>query len=286
MSSEVKYLSQEEVDSFVAHLDHNKDGCISYTELEKELDATYKELQPEAKAHNLHHDSRKDTQRHEFLRSMLQSEKDAIPVEDFKRVVSSWQIPSLQQEKQEERNGDDYLEKIPVGRKLRAYWEVNGPEYVFLAFVVSAMIALGVWQCIKYATGAEYQAAFGWGVGLAKACAGALYPTLFFLVLSMSRWYSTIMRRSYYISRFINWDRSQSFHIKISIVAIVLATLHAIGHLSGTFNWGSRANRQPAVAALLGPDAVPRPYSAYVSSIPGWTGFAALACLYTISTLR
>jgi len=282
---EIQYLTREEIDDFVAQIDKDNDGCISYSELEQKLDQVYKELQPEAKAHNLHHSSRKDTQRHEFLRSMLETEKDKIPAEDFKQTVKKWQIPSIEQEKQVENEELDYLNSITWARKLRAMWEVEGPEYCFIAVVVSAQIALGVWQCIKYATGPQYQAAFGWGVAFAKFNAGALYPTLFFLLLSMSRWFQTFIRKSYYVSRFINSDKSQSFHIYISICAICLATLHAIGHLSGTFNFDSRVSRQDAVAALLGPDAVPRPYVAYIRALPGWTGLVALGILYTIGLL-
>lgn len=141
--SEVQYLNQKEIDDFVSQLDKDNDGCISYGELEQKLDQIYKELQPEAKAHNLHHSSRKDTQRHEFLRSMLGTEKDKIPAEDFKKIVSSWKIPSMEQEKQTEKEEADYLNNISWPRKLRAIWEVNGPEYCFVAFVISAQIALG-----------------------------------------------------------------------------------------------------------------------------------------------
>ena len=52
-------------------------------------------------------------------------------------------------------------------------------------------------------------------------------------MLSMSRYLSTFARKSYYLSRFINWDLSQSFHIKMSVVALGFATLHAISHLTG-----------------------------------------------------
>lgn len=65
------------------------------------------------------------------------------------------------------------------------------------------------------------------------SAADRIDPTLFFLILSMSRYISTFARKSYYLSRFINWDLSQSFHIIISIVAISFASLHAIGHLTG-----------------------------------------------------
>lgn len=283
--SDIQYLNQQEIDDFVSQLDQDKDGCISYTELEQKLDQVHDELQPEAKAHNLHHSSRKDNQRHEFLRSMLDTQKDKIPTEDFKKIVSSWKIPSMEQENQSEQEEADYLNKISWPRKLRAIWEVKGPEYCFIAFVVSAQIALGVWQCIKYATGPQYQAAFGWGVAMAKFNAGALYPTLFFLLMSMSRWFQTFMRKSYYVARFVNADHSQAFHIYISICAMVLATLHAIGHLSGTFVFGSRADRQPAVGALLGADVVPRSYADYVRSVPGWTGLTALGLFYLIGTL-
>lgn len=283
--AEIQYLNEKEIDDFVAQLDKDNDGCISYQELEQKLDHVYKELQPEAKPHNLHHSSRRETQRHEFLRSMLGTTKVKIPAADFKKIVASWQIPSMEQEKQMEKEEADYLNNISWPRRRRAVWQVNGPQYCFIALVVSAQIALGVWQCIKYATGSQYQAAFGWGVAMAKFNAGALYPTLFFLLLSMSRWFQTYIRRSYHVSRFINPDKSQSFHIYISCCAIVLATLHAIGHLSGTFVFGSRANRQDAVAALLGPDAVPRPYVDFVRSVPGWTGLTALGILYLIGLL-
>lgn len=93
------------------------------------------------------------------------------------------------------------------------------------------------------------------------------------------------MRKSYYISRVINWNLSQLFHVKISCAAIALATLHAIGHLSGSVVFGSRPSRQDAVATLLGPDVVPRPYIAFVRSTPGWTGLTALALFYVIASL-
>nr|POE66647.1 dual oxidase 1 [Quercus suber] len=283
--ADVQYLSEKEIDDFVDHLDHDQDGCISYQELERQLDDVYSELQPDAKRHNLHHDTRA-TERHEFLSSLMGSEeKTALPAIEFKKIIASWHIPSLEQDKQAAKHEDDYLRKISWGRRLRAIWEVNGPQYLFLAFVVAAQIALGVWQCVKYATGSEYQAALGWGVGFAKACAGALYPSLFFMLLSMSRWISTVMRKSYHISRVINWDLSQSFHVKISCVSIILATLHAIGHLSGSFVFGSRSDRETAVATLLGPDAVPKPYMSYIRSRPGWTGLAALGLFYVLAIL-
>lgn len=283
--ADTKPLTDKEIDDFVQGLDKDQDGSISYTELEHKLDVVYKELLPHPEEFSFNHPTRKDEQRHEFLRGMMGSQKDNLPIDDFRKVVSSWQVPSLQQEKKNDEDNDHYLDNVGWGRRIKAAWEVQGPEYVFLFMVVAMQLGLGIWQCLKYALDPQVQAAFGWGVALAKFSAGALYPTLFFLILSMSRWYSTFMRRFYYISRFINWDRGQSFHIKISIAALVLATTHAIGHLSGTFVFGSSPARQNAVGALLGPDAVPRPYTAYVRSLPGWSGLTALGILYTISAL-
>lgn len=140
----VQYLSDEEIDEFVSQLDKDNDGCISYDELEHKLDQVYKELQPEAKSHNLHHSSRTETQRHEFLRGMLATDKDKIPAQQFKEAVKTWKIPSPKQEKQAEKDERDYLNNISWRRKLRALWEVEGPEYCFLAFVISAQISLGV----------------------------------------------------------------------------------------------------------------------------------------------
>ncbi|KAL8955451.1 MAG: hypothetical protein Q9183_006638 [Haloplaca sp. 2 TL-2023] len=102
---------------------------------------------------------------------------------------------------------------------------------------------------------------------------------MFFLVLSMSRWFATFARHSYYLSQFVNWDRSQSFHIKISIVAMAFATLHVIGHLTGSFVFGSTALRQGVVTSVLGQE---MSYRDYVASRPGWTGITALACFYLI----
>ncbi|CRK48553.1 hypothetical protein BN1723_016902, partial [Verticillium longisporum] len=150
--------------------------------------------------------------------------------------VKEWKIPSLEQAKKEEKQEKQYMKSVTVWRRIRAYWAVHGPEICFLALVIGMQLAFGIWQLVKYQTTPAYRAAFGWGVVMAKTCAGALYPTFFFLILSMSRYFSTFMRKSYYVSRFFNWDLSQEFHIRISCVAILLATLHALGHLTGSFS--------------------------------------------------
>lgn len=279
----VTFLTDDEIDRFLNDLDHNGNGQIEYSEVEHKLDQVHDEIAPHPQPHNLNHDTKEDHARHHFLRSIIGSEKNQIPRDEFAQRVREWQIPSLKQSKKEEQNEKDYKRNMSIWRRIRSYWAVHGPEILFLALVVGMQLAFGIWQMVKYMTVTEYRAAFGWGVVLAKTCAGALYPTFFFLILSMSRYFSTFLRKWYYVSRFINWDLSQEFHIKISCVALVLATLHAIGHLTGSFVFGSQSGRQDNVAYLLGPDAVPRPYSAYAASLPGWSGIVALGLFWTLA---
>ncbi|KAH7079475.1 FAD-binding domain-containing protein [Paraphoma chrysanthemicola] len=280
-----QYLTDKEIKDFIDDLDHDNNGWIDYSEVERMLDEVHKEIAPKPQPHHLHHASRGNEARHEFLRSVIGTREDRIKRENFEECVKKWQIPSLEQDRKEAKYEDDYLKQMTIWRRIRAFWAVKGPEIAFLALVVSFMIAFGVWQFVKYLTTARYTAAFGWGAVLSKTCAGVLYPTFFFLILSMSRWLSTFLRRFYFISRFVNWDLSQSFHIKMSITALVFATLHAIGHLSGSFVFGSSASRQDAVAVIVGQEAVPRYYIDYVRSLPGWTGLTAIGCFYLLTAM-
>lgn len=285
---DVRSLSESEINSFLDELDHNNDVFIDYDEVEQKLDAVYDELvqgKPQAH-HRLHrHNTKQDQDRHAFLRSIIGPDAQRIPRAEFAARVRELQVPSMGQDTEADASQKACMRSLGPWRRLRSYWAVHGPEIAILCLVVSLQVAFGVWQCVKYATASQYQAAFGWGVVLAKTCAGALYPTFFFVILSMSRYFSTSLRKWYYVSRFINWNLGQSFHIKIACVALVLATLHAIGHLTGTFDWGSRQSNEDEVALLLGLDAVPRPYARYVRSLPGWTGIVALGQFYLLALL-
>jgi dual oxidase len=280
-----QYLTDEEIKKFIDELDHDHNGNIDYWEVERMLDEVHKEIAPKAQPHHLHHASRGNEARHEFLRSVIGTREDTIKRDKFAECVKSWEIPSLEQDRKEAKEEDDYIKQMSIFRRARAYWAVKGPEIAFAALVVSFMIAFGVWQFVKYLTSNMYTPAFGWGAVMAKTCAGIMYPTFFFLISSMSRWLSTFLRRFYFISRFINWDLSQSFHIKLSILAVCLATLHAIGHLSGSFVFGSMSSRQDAVANVIGQDAVPRAYIDYVRSLPGWSGLTAISLFYLLTAM-
>lgn len=289
-------LNEHEINAFFDDIDSDKDNHITFDELEKKLQEVHKELAPEPRKHHLVHPSRRDAEKgvghagdglHAFLCTMLPDCESSLSRQEFLARVDQWKVPSQTQTDSKEHAKQDASEgkRLPFRRRLRAYWAVHGPVYCFMAFVVALQIAFGVWQMVIYIRNPGARAAFAWGVVVAKLAAGVLYPTLFFMLLSMSRHFSTFLRRSYWISRFINWDLSQAFHIKMSICGLFFASLHAIGHLTGTFLYGSRRSRQDAVAALLGPEAIPRPYSAYVSSLPGWTGVTALGTFWVISLL-
>jgi dual oxidase len=187
---DVQCLSDGEIDKFLGELDRNANGCIAYSEIEQKLDEVHEELAPNPQPHNLNYKDRDDEERHVFLRSLMGSyeKEQEIPTKDFKEIVKSWKIPSLEKDRKDEKDEKDYVKKMPIGRRFRAYWAVDGPEYVFVGMVVAMQIAFGTWQLVKYVSDMQYRHAFGWGVVLAKTSAGVLYPTLFFLVLSMSRY--------------------------------------------------------------------------------------------------
>jgi predicted ferric reductase len=280
-----QYLSREEINQFLDDLDTNGDGKIDYEELEHKLDEVYNELAPVPKRHHLHHDSRRDDARHQFLHRIIGPHQRWISRQDLAQRIQEWKIPSLQTEAKNDQDENGYVHSLSVWRRVRAYWSVHGPRILFLVLVVAMQLAFGIWQLVKYLTTTPYRQAFGWGAVLAKTCAGALYPTFFFLLLSMSRYLSTFLRKFYYISRFVDWDLSHSFHVKLSIVALFLASLHAIGHLAGTFRYGSSADRQEHVALILGPDSVPGSYRAYVATLPGVTGVACLGLFWILALL-
>jgi dual oxidase len=118
---------------------------------------------------------------------VLGTDVDKIPSHKFAEIVKTWQVRPMKQDKEVEDEASQYMKSLAPGRRLRAYWEVHGPEWGFIVLVVSLQLAFGIWQMVKYITDMRYRHAFGWGVVLAKTSAGALYPTLFFLVISMSR---------------------------------------------------------------------------------------------------
>ncbi|KLT40571.1 hypothetical protein CC85DRAFT_287297 [Cutaneotrichosporon oleaginosum] len=274
----IQPLSDDEIDRFVSDINKNNDEAISYSELETMLDNVARELNPA-----LDDDKAETSSRHLFLRQLLGTEVDEIPVAEFKKRVKSWRIPSLKQETDDDTDQDDYIKKMGAVRRLQSYWAVHGPMILFCCIVGSMMLAFGVWQLVKY-LGPAYRGALGWGVVVAKTCAGLLYPTLFFLLLSMARYLSTMLRMSYSISRFVNFDLSQNFHIYMAVLATFLGTVHGIAHLTGDFIWIANSYRPEQLQALLG-DGASWGYRDLIKSRAGLTGIIALASFWTIGLL-
>lgn len=174
------------------------------------------------------------------------------------------------------------VQKPTCFQRLRARWRVNKSDWIFTTFVVSLQISIGSWQCYRYSASLPAQQALGWGAGLAKGTAGALFPTLFFLIMSMSRWTVTLLRNSKHLSSVINFDKFRAFHIRMAICAFVLSCLHAIGHLSGTFLHGSDFRYRVAVVGFLGKEYEEVTYDQFIFSTPGWTGIVAMVTFLMI----
>ncbi|KAF7561034.1 hypothetical protein G7046_g3100 [Stylonectria norvegica] len=278
----VQYLNDREINEFLNDLDYNGDGFINYNDIGEKFDGAHDEIVLQPSAHQLLKRDDDTYDNHGFLRTMLGSGQQNISRDALAQVIRDWKIPSLQQVKKQEDEAKSYFKRLSSWRRMRAYWAVHGPEVVFVSLVIGLQVGCGVWQLLKYRK-SPYIDAFGWGVTLAKTCAGALYPTFFFVVLSMSRYFSTFLRRSYYISRFLNWDLSQAFHIRISCAAFVLVVLHSLGHLTGTFLHGSRPANREAAAQIIGPGRWN--YMDFVRSIPGYTGITALGLFCIIFLL-
>ncbi|CAD6972136.1 unnamed protein product, partial [Tilletia controversa] len=206
--------------------------------------------------------------------------------DDFVKEVRGWNVPSPDQSRSdsqvEEADALEYEKNLPLRRRLAARWSVDGPKFLFTILVIALQSGFGIWQGVTFLQNFSLRKEFGWGIFVAKFTAGALYPTLFFMLISMSRWVTTFLRRSYIISRFINADFHQSFHVRMAIVGLLLATLHAIGHLTGDFLHASRPKQREAILATGEPA---RTYRDYINTLPGWSGLVSLGIFWTIALL-
>lgn len=147
MAAPQQYLTDEEIKKFIDDLDIDNNGNIDYKELEHKLDEVGKQLAPKPKRHHIYHDDEEEG-RHEFLRTLIGTDENSIPRAKFAECVRSWDIPSLEQDRKEAKDEDDYLKHMSVWRKVRAYWAVEGPQVAFMALVVTFMLAFGIWQLV------------------------------------------------------------------------------------------------------------------------------------------
>ncbi|PHH91508.1 hypothetical protein CDD83_177 [Cordyceps sp. RAO-2017] len=277
----VRHLDDDEIEEFVKGFDRcDHDGYIYYENVKHKLAEAYDELaqRPDGGRHAHSRDA--------FVRSVMGPDEQRIARDSFAARIREKKIPSLRHVNGRGAEEKSYFERRPDWRRMRAYWAVHGPEVLFLGLVFAVQAGLGAWQFAQFST-RPYIDAFGWGVAVAKACAGALYPAFFFLMLGASRYLSTLLRRFYHLSRFCNWDLSRRFHVRISCVALVLVAFHALGHLAGTFVHGSRRASRESVAKILGAHRIGGDgrYVDFLVSVPGLTGLAALGLFCLVALL-
>lgn len=284
-------LTDNEINKFFDALDTDKDGLVNFEEMEAKLRNVFEELAPEPQDHHhVHPDAEKGITHkgnglHRFLCHIMPSCNSELNREEFLKHVKSWNVPSQKGTKDAHKEDVEQEKRIPFRRRVRAYWAVHGPNIVFLAIVIAFIVAAALWQCLIYVTNSRARAALGWGIIVAKFCAGAIYPIMGFMLLSMSRWLSTFLRRFWTISRFINWDLSQSFHIYISCTGLFFGSLHAIAHLTGDMLYSTRSAQRDDVAAYFGPEILPLTYADWVRSLPGWSGLTCIILFWIISLM-
>lgn len=282
MVIDVPYLRDDEIAEFVDFFDKGAaGGVIDRSDLEQCLEQTHSELSRQS--NNASSDENTRVRRDAF-RDMLGASGPLVPREYLISRIRSWKVPSLVQVRKEERRQDGVFQRRGAVRLFRAYWAVHGYEIIFLVFVVATIAASAAAEIVKY-DAARYTSAFGPGVVVAKGCTGALYPTFFFMTLSMSRYFTTILRRSPCVVRFLNLDLSRRFHMWICSFGLLLATIHGVSHLTGTFVRGSEPSNDEAVTRVIAQKLPGHHYIDYIRSRAGATGLAALGLFYIVAMM-
>lgn len=284
-------LTDAEINEFFDELDLDHDGLVTFEEIEKKLQLLYAELAPHflieptlartatlgpdglpSQIHHIHRSSRTAQEGlSDFLRSLLpkkrtttsqdaqdaqQQQQEGIDRQTFLHHVQTWNVPSRLQQDQTSLHEAALVQRIPLPRRLAAFFTVHGPSIIFISLIISLQIYFAQYYLVRYIHKPAVIASLGWPIILTKTCVGALFPTLGFMLLSMSRRLSTWCRRWKWVSRVVNWDRSQVFHQRMALVGLGLATVHSLGHLAGTFVYGSRKGRREATERVLHVDAV------------------------------
>jgi len=144
-------LSEKERNDFYNDLDADQDDKIAFKELEARLIEVYEELSPGgAEKYHLHHPERKDAEKgqngmHDFLAELLQGDED-VPKDVFMKRVEEWNIPS--QDQSDDKDGKEaaeYVSKMSMRRRIKAWWSVEGPKVAFIVCVIALQIAFGLW---------------------------------------------------------------------------------------------------------------------------------------------
>ena len=92
-------LSDQEINAFFQVLDTDKDGYVTFDELEAKLHQVHDELAPEPQKHHLHHPTRRDLEQnqghagdglHAFLCNLMPDCGSKLSREEFVKHVEPW----------------------------------------------------------------------------------------------------------------------------------------------------------------------------------------------------
>ena len=265
-------LTDKECGDLFQNLDADKDGKLTLTELTAAMELEGRRLKI----------SDEGSPRIETMCKSLwrDATSDSIDVKEFLSLARSWQIPS-QRRVTESVDGAAvaYERRLPLKRRLLAHWSVEGPMSTFVMCIVGLQIALGIYYLV-HTYDSSFYPLLGSGVVVAKGAAGVLYPSLALVLLSSSRRLGTALRGWGWPSRFINWDRSQNFHIILGWTILIAATIHGLAHLSGTFVQAAQHPDNGLLEAQGFP--VPITYSKMVATRAGTAGILSLALLFAV----
>ena len=204
-----------------------------------------------------------------------------IPRDTFDALAATWDIPSQTSATEVlDAKSRVYESELPIGRRLLAHWSVEGPMSTFVIFFVWLQTALGIYYFVHWEQ-SPYREVLGWGLPFAKMASGVLYPSLAFVLLSSCRRLATFLRRWTFMSKFINWDRSQYFHAFLGMTILVFSLIHGLSHLIGDFR-EAVGNTSPLLSNFPHPNGEIT-YASMISTRAGITGILALFLLLIIS---
>ncbi|PWN92968.1 hypothetical protein FA10DRAFT_282647 [Acaromyces ingoldii] len=265
------------IDSLFVELDTDRDGFIHIAELGDHLSDVYKLLFP-------HHDESL-TRIKAVHAALLPNDAQVMLDRDaFRRLVErQWTTPSEESEEKRALGYTNVFERdLSWQSRIAASWRLSAHRYLFVLAVVACIFTSAFANMLRYLRDEEAMRAFGPGIVVSKAAAGALYPTLFLMVISMSRWLPTYAKHRGILSTFINWDRSKPFHIAMASLTVVFATVHALGHLFGSYRHAARASASDLAPFIQSPTPTIK-YASLMRLLPSPSGLFALAFLYTMA---
>lgn len=171
--------------------------------------------------------------------------------------------------------------EAPILRRTQAVLSLYGPLLLVVVLILMIQIGCAAWQALGILKVDNAYEVFGYGVIVAKAFAGALYPTVAILLMSSSRRAQTLLRHTSVVKRLPLWDLGNFIHAWMASSALCFGTCHAFAHILGTFRHGSRVLSQQPVPTILGGQVWS--YSQFICCVSGATGMALLLFFWTVA---